>query len=256
MDSHIASPKDNKLILVKRDGHVGMGSLWTALSYKTFHIEAEFAGIWGKYRTGEKNDLLAEASQTSPESVWLLQGGIALESRYGFLDDRLQVGLDAGIASAQSGPGFGIQEQRGDAESPKISTSKYKSNFKFNPAYTVDLLLYKEVLGGISGTYYFKPHVSYFFSRNFGLRGDVISSFALEKSNTSGNSNLLAVELDASAFLRTENGFYFSLAYGILFPLPKGGLDYTTAALTGSQHKLYGTARVAQTLQLYLGLLF
>ena len=252
MDSHIADPKDNKLTLVKRDGHVGMGSLWTSLSYKTFHIEAEFAGIWGKYHRGEKNDPLALPGQTSPDSLWLLQGGIALESRLGFLDDRLQVGLDAGIASAQSGPGFGTQEQTGIAESQKAPAGKYKTNFKFNPAYNVDLLLYREVLGGISGTYYFKPHISYFFSRNLGLRADAISSFALKKSNTSGNSNLLGVELDASAFLRTENGFYFSLAYGVLFPLK--GLDH--AALTGSQHKNFGSAHVAQTLQLYLGLMF
>jgi uncharacterized protein (TIGR04551 family) len=255
MDSHIPDPKDNKLILVKRDGHIGMGSLWTSLSYKTFHIEAELAGIWGKYRRGEKNDPLALAGQTSPQSLWLLQGGIALESRLGFLDDRLQVGLDAGVASAQSGPGFGTQEEKGVSESQKNpSAGKYKSNFKFNPAYTVDLLLYREILGGISGTYYFKPHVSYFFSRNFGLRGDAISSFALDKSNTSGDSNLLGIELDASAFLRTENGFYFSLAYGVLFPLK--GLNHSATALTGSQHKLYGSAQVAQTLQLYLGLLF
>ena len=129
-----------------------------------------------------------------------------------------------------------------------------KTNFTFNPAYNIDLLLYREVLGGISGSYYFKPHVSYFFSRNFGLRGDAISSFALMKSNTSGNSNLLGVELDASAFLRTENGFYFSLAYGVLFPLK--GLDHAREKLESGLYSTFGTAQVAQTLQFYLGLLF
>src|SRR5207244_3121709 len=44
MDSYYDNPKaeDKKLLLVKRNGHVGLGSLWTSLSYKTFHIEAEF----------------------------------------------------------------------------------------------------------------------------------------------------------------------------------------------------------------------
>jgi len=262
MDSHRPDPADaQKLILVKRDGNVGMGSLWTSLSYKTFHIEAEFAGIWGKYSINAKNDPLAPAAnQPATDPIWLLQGGIALESKYGFLDDRLQVGLDAGIASAQSGPAFGIREDRnldpkaGDTDGQKLPASGYKSNFKFNPAYNVDLLLYREVLGGITGTYYFKPHVSYFFSRNFGLRGDAISSFALNTSNTPGGSNLLGVELDASAFLRTENGFYFSLAYGVLFPLK--GLDHAQATLPGSKYDIFRSAQVSQTLQLYLGLTF
>jgi uncharacterized protein (TIGR04551 family) len=264
MDSHHTDANVNN-ILVKRDGHVGMSSLWTSFSYKTFHIEAEFAGILGKYRIGEKDSdpLALSASGPIPDrDVWLLQGGLAVESKYGFLNDRLQVGLDLGLASAQEGPGFGINEQRnldpkpGDTDGQKLpAANKYKTNFKFNSAYNVDLLLYKEVLGGITGTYYFKPHISYFFSRNFGVRGDAISSFALNKSNTSGNSSLLGIELDASAFLRTDNGFYLSLAYGILFPLK--GLNHARQVLQDdNQHKIFGSAQIAQTLQCFVGLMF
>jgi uncharacterized protein (TIGR04551 family) len=252
--------------VVKRESHVGLLSLWQSFSYGTFNIEAEAAGIWGKYQIGEKaTDLMAkkeDGTSIPKRPIWLLQGGFALESKYGFLNDRLQIGLNGGFASAQDGPGFGIREgtkkdpKAGDGDGRKMpSESGYKTNFKFNPAYTVDLLLYREVLGGISGTYYIKPHISYFFSRNFGMRGDVITSLAPNKSNTTGNSNWLGVELDASTFLRTENGFYFQLAYGVLFPLK--GLNHRSGGdISTQQYKIFGEAQMAQTVQAYLGITF
>lgn len=243
--------------VVHRESHVGLLSLWQSFSVGTFHIEAEAAGVWGKYQTMAKNDDNTE----SKRNIWLLQGGFALESRYGFLNDRLQVGLNGGLASSQSGPGFGIRE--GSNKSPKPGhgdgakiprESGYKTNFKFNPAYSVDLLLHREVLAGISGTYFIKPHISYFFSRNFGVRGDVITSLAIDKENTTGNSNWLGVEVDASSFIRTENGFYFQLAYGILFPLK--GLNHRQSEVGTQNYNIFGEAQMAQTVQAYLGVTF
>jgi uncharacterized protein (TIGR04551 family) len=251
--------------LVKRESHVGLGSIWSAFSYDTFHIELEAAGIWGKYAVGNKDtDLLAgkdtKGNNVGNRKIWLLQGGVALESKYGFLNDRLQIGLDTGWASSQSGSGFGLREgikqnpTPGDVDGRKLpSATAYKTNFRFNPAYSVDLLLYKEVLGGISGTLYLKPHLAYFFSRNFGLRGDFLAGIAPDKSNTPGNSNWLGVEFDASAFMRTENGFYFQLAYGLLVPFK--GLNHQ-ASVVGQHFAKFGEAQLAQTLQAFLGVVF
>lgn len=252
--------------VVKRESNVGAASMWTALSYGTFHLELELAGIWGKYQIGERDtDVLArkdDGTMHAKRNVWLLQGGAALESRYGFLNDRLQVGLDGGIASSQSGPGFGMREgakkdpKPGDADGEKLPSERgYKTNFRFNPAYTVDRLLYREVLGGISGSYYIKPHIAYFFSRNFGVRGDVLTALAQSKSNTTGGSNWLGLELDATTFLRTESGFYFQLAYGVLFPFK--GLDHRKSSdIPAAQYELYGDAKIAQTVQGFLGITF
>lgn len=269
LDSQHYSPKvdaNTSATIVSRDGDVGLVSLWSAISAGTFHLEMELAGIWGKYQIGEKNtDLLASnggQAQLSKRDVWLLQGGAAIESKYGFLSDHLQIGLDGGWASSQSGPGFGIREGSQDNPKPGQTDGRklppvgdFKTNFKFNPGYTVDLLMYREVLGAITGTFYVKPHLAYFFNRNFGVRSDVITSFAPDKSNTSGNSNFLGVEVDASTFLRTESGFYFSLAYGILFPL-KGLSHQGSADLTPQRMTIFGDAKLAQTLQTYIGLVF
>jgi uncharacterized protein (TIGR04551 family) len=256
---------DRRARVVKRDGNVGLASFWSALSVGTFHLEMELAGIWGKYQIGEKDtDLLASnggAAALTKRDIWLLQGGVAVESKYGFLSDRLQLGLDGGWASSQAGTGFGIRE--GSADNPAAGSSDgrklptdngYKTNFKFNPAYGVDLLMYREVLGAITGTFYFKPHLAYFFNRNFGLRSDVIASFAPTKSNTSGDSNLLGAEIDASAFIRTDSGFYFSLAYGVLFPLK--GLNHQSSNIGAQNYATFGEARMAQTLQSFIGLSF
>ncbi len=263
---HVNLSQDNSQHqIVKRDGNVGLLSFWSALSVGTFHLEMELAGLWGKYQIGEKNtDALAKdgATSLSQRDVWLLQGGLAVESKYGFLSDRLQVGLDGGWASAQSGAGFGFREglntasQPGSLDGAKLpADGSFKTNFKFNPGYGVDLLMYREILGGISGTFYFKPHLSYFFSRNLGLRGDLITSFAPLKENTSGKSNFLGVELDASAFLRTDSGFYFSLGYGVLFPLK--GLNHEKApGMSNANFTNFGEARMAQTLQTFIGLAF
>lgn len=260
LDSNTINPNPTPLALesqVKRDGNVGLASWWMALNYKTLAIETEFAGIFGKYKVGQKpGDLLGQKE----EDIKLLSGGLALKSKYGFLNDRLQIGLDAGLASSSKGAGFGIREgananpQSGEADGKKFTHKGYKTNFNFNPAYNVDLLMYREVLGTVSGSYYLKPHISYFFSRNFGVRGDVINSFALDKENTTGNSPFLGMEFDASTFLRTDDGFYFSLAYGVLFPFK--GLSHQRSNISTQNYDLYGQAKTAQTLQFYFGLLF
>lgn len=251
-DTPGAKPEDDRdalaLKIVKRDSHVGLMSLWTELIYDTFHLEIEAAGIWGKYQVGEKStDPLAFG--TGKRDIWMLRGGIALESRYGFLNDRLQVGLNGGFASYQEGLGFGIND-----DSKNKKNTGYHTNFQFNRAYNVDLLLHREVLGGISGTAYFKPHISYFFSRNFGIRGDLITAIAPNASNTPGGSSWLGTEFDANAFLRTETGFYFQLAYGMLIPMK--GLNNSRAELTESEKSRFGTARLAQTIQAFFGVSF
>ncbi len=200
---------------IRRSAHVGSLSLWSAFSSGTFHLEAEADGIIGKY---DSNSYFAK---------W----GAALESKYGFLDDRLQLGLNGGIASAHG-----------------------QDSFIFNRAYQVDLLLHREVLGGIKGSAYAKTHLSYYFTENFGVKGDGIFAWALDREMTKGKSSLLGIELDASGFIRTDSGVYFSLSYGALFPLK--GLSWDKSALSSADHHIFGTAKTAHTLQAFLAMVF
>ncbi len=204
-----------------KDSNIGTSSFWQALSYKTFHIESEFLGVVGKEHNNKDSKIL--------------QGGAALESRYGFLRDQLQLGLNLGIASHQT------------------SSSDYKTNFMFNKAYTIDMLMYKEVIGSVDSTVYIKPHLSYFFSKNLGLRGDVISSLAPNGTSSPSGKNFLGLELDASIFARSDSGLYFSTSYGVLFPF---GLDHAKGNLSAADYKIYGKAKTAQAINSYLGITF
>lgn len=221
---HDLSDKTNAEIknnLVNRNAHISVNSFWQSFDYQTFHLESEFVGILGKYLN------------TNSSELFMLQGGAAIESRYGFLKDQLRVGLDLGIASS--------------------SGSKYKTNFTFNKSYSVDSLLYKEVKGAIDSSAYFKPHISYLFSKNFGIRADVLSSLTLNTNNVLSKKRLQGIELDASVFARSEEGLYFSATYGILFPL---GLGHSKNDLSANEYKIYGTAKNAHVINAHLGINF
>ena len=98
-------------------------------------------------------------------------------------------------------------------------------NFRFNQDYRIDLILWREIIGGITDALYLKPGVSYAFNDNFSLFGNFIYSKALKPTSTpSGTSTQLGLEIDAGVRFQTDDGFYAQLAYGILFPFD--GLQY------------------------------
>ena len=203
--------------LITRNAHISVSSFWQSFDYKTFHLESEFVGILGKYLDNSKE-------------VIMMQGGAALESRYGFLKDQLRVGLDLGIAS-----------------------SSKDNQFIFNRAYKVDSLLYKEILGAIKSSGYIKPHISYLFSKNLGVRTDVLSSLALNPQDFSSKKRLLGIEIDASVFARSEDGLYFSANYGIVFPL---GLGHSRGDLSNNEYKKHKNAKNAHVISAHLGINF
>ncbi len=254
--------------LVARNAHLGIGSLWASLYWNTFQIEVEAAGTLG--RIGRTTGDAFRWADNKAHPLWLLQGGAALRSRYGLFNDRLGIGFDTGIASGGKNPGFGLRPglnpnaKDGAFDGPQFgppSNTEFDTHFRFNPDYHVDLLLFREILGTVTNALYLRPHVGYDITDSLGVRGDLIASFATSAKGTPGGSNLLGVELDASAFYRTDDGFFCMLQYGVLVPL--AGLNHRKEALverfpTDGQayYATYGTARIAQTLQLFLGIEF
>jgi uncharacterized protein (TIGR04551 family) len=145
------------------------------------------------------------------------------------------------------------------------------SVFSFNPAYTIDLILYRHILGSISQSYYFKAWVRYDFlknalGRNLGLEADVIYSRAAAADSTIGNNANLGVEIDIKVMFVTQDRFHAGLAYGVLFPLdgfkgtPYGGADNWVEQGWGDADSYpYTTDRdltIPQTLQFFLGITY
>lgn len=214
-----------QLKIVERNAHLGSLSLWGDVRYDKLQIEAE--GVFSLAYIGDATGLSGLSNKQ-----WLPRGGFALKSKYSFLNDRLFAGLDGGYASG------GHEEN--------------SLNFNFNPDYKIDMLLFKEVLGTISGAFYAKPHVTYFFTPNLGVRADGIASFATNSNLTPGKSNVLGLELDAAAFYQSDDGFHFMFKYGLLIPF--GALNHPEN--NDESLKKYNTASTASALQLFMGINF
>ncbi|MCP4504488.1 MAG: TIGR04551 family protein [Deltaproteobacteria bacterium] len=192
----------------------------------------------------------------------VFQGGFALESSYSFLNDSLVIGVNAGVASGDDANGWGLRSvlnaepkagdfdgrQYGvcygemvtaadgsliceDAHFEDGSTMLDNSvtNFKFDPDYAIDLILFREVLGTVTNAAYLKPHVSYYLTDTIGVRGDAIYSHALLGEGTTGQSDLsgsdsfglanpMGLELDGTVFYGSDDGFYLMGQAGVLFP--------------------------------------
>lgn len=280
---------------VVRNANAGIGSLWARFEWNKLKIEAEAVGIVGliegtattsngihsvndALRTWDGNDFV-------DNPLWILQGGIALESSYAFLNDSLVVGFDAGIASGDDAPGFGLRsvlvqnprlgdfdgQQYGacleyDANDRCTRVDNTITNFKFDPDYKVDLILFREVLGTVTDAVYAKPHVTYYITENFGVRGDILYANALFDSTPPGLESPLGVEADGTVFYGSEDGFYVMLQGGVLFPLaglnhardPDAPANQPRGRLIGGQrvNERFLNAKFAYTLQALAGVQF
>ena len=222
---------------------------WFKLQYKHFTFEYEGLFTYAKFQL--------QNSSTDPTFSYnyARQWGMALDTRYDFTPN-VYVRLRAGIASGDNTPGFGVGD---DAYSKRGAYAKFDNsidNFQFNRDYRVDLLLFRELIGTVSGAYYVKPEVTYTFSNGLGGTFAPMFAQALFAANTPagasaahGTTTPLGVELDAEIFYHPKKmkGFEASLQYGLLIPF-----DSFARPDLGPTH---GTS-VAQRLLGRLGVIF
>ncbi len=251
----------------RRGLNVWTPDLWLELKYKKFKFEAEAASHLGTIQStstlpGDNNYENSDGDDGWDVNQW----GLATRLSQLLVEDRLELKFDFGWASGDSdveglSPGrSGAQAQIGDRT---IST------FRFNPAYRVDLILNRNILTRVQGTYYFKPGVRYDFIRKAtGLRlggiAEAIWTRASSFMQTPGHERDLGIELDGTLYFQSMDGslnddpqkmggFFTMLQYGVLFPL--SGLGYQSDQVRaggGSPPDL----ETAQILRLYLGVLF
>lgn len=250
---------------VRRDANAFILSLWGMFQWRKLKLEAEAVGMYGTIgNMSTSGGITAEDVYSDP--ITILQWGFALEGSYSFLHDSLIVGLNLGMASGDDAPGFGLRPAAQGATDPEPgdfdgrqygaclefrddgSCARYDTditNFKFDPDYHVDLILFREVLGTVTDAIYLKPNVTYYITEGLGVNGAVIQSFSHYASSTPGNSNLLGTELNAHLFYQSDDGFVAGLAYGILFPWQ--GLSHRKELALSSEN--FREAKFAQTVQ-------
>ncbi len=269
--------------LSRRGAWAVIPDLWLQFLYKKFRFEAEGAMIYGYLDTidsipsgGATKSSVAipgyvnQLDPTSP-GYHVLQGGIATQSEFRAIEDRLRIGFGFGWASGD--PGLTSLAPNTGSLSPKVPGDRTYTEFSFHPDYRVDLILFRNILTRVEGAYYFKPSVEYDFTRDkngqkLGGGASVIWSRASEFIQTPGHQHDLGVEIDGKVYFQSRDGtlnddrdkmggFYTSLEYGVLFPL--AGLGYLPqqqqAFGNGTGGAQLNTA-IAQILRWYVGILY
>lgn len=221
---------------VSRRADIFYPDLWARFEMKEFRIEAEFAAVLGNI---QNRSLSANATDSS-QSLGVYQFGGVLQGEAKLLNGDLEIGGEIGFASGDKAPGFGNYPRRkgsgpngatelGDTDGPQYRCDSGCSdneitNFRFNRDYRVDMILYREILGGVTDSIYFKPRAKYRITQGFEAFASVIYSRALFKNSAPGAlyqdaNESLGIEINGGVRYETEDGFYGQLQYGILFPL-------------------------------------
>jgi uncharacterized protein (TIGR04551 family) len=224
---------------VPRGGALYVPDIWAKVEQKNFRVELEAAAILGSIQ----NRALTGANGANPlqdQSLYLYQFGGVLQGEYRFLNGDLEIGAEVGFASGDSSPGYGYFTRR-DTRGVSYNSGQYIdgpqyncstipcpdntiTNFRFNQDYRVDMILYREILGGITDSIYIKPRARYRITQGFEAFASFIYSRAVFLESVPGyaygaNDPSLGIEINAGVRYETEDGFFGQLQYGILFPL-------------------------------------
>jgi uncharacterized protein (TIGR04551 family) len=228
--------------VVFRRADIFIPDLWAKVERKEFRIEAEFAAVLGSIQ----NRALTANGPGTNQALSVYQFGGVLQGEVKLLNGDLEIGGEVGFASGDKAPGFGNAPRRrsltrpgsdstelGDTEGPQYncdtgcsdpSADNAITNFRFNRDYRVDMILYREILGGVTDSLYIKPRAKYRITQGFEAFASAIYSRALFLSSVpgapfTGANESLGIEINGGARYETEDGFYGQLMYGILFPL-------------------------------------
>jgi uncharacterized protein (TIGR04551 family) len=211
---------------------------WARVTHPFFRVEAEAAAVVGSV---QQPSLIPGVLYHQP--VTAQQMGAAMESEFGAPESRVGAGLDAGYASGDQGSaGFGAfpvagapVAQPGDLNGPKADPPYHTTvnNFTFHPDYFIDRILFREIIGSVTGAVYARPHVRWDIMRIAPgtLQASVagIASWAVYPENAPGGKSPLGVEIDPTLAYQSRDGFGIALEYAVLFPL--AGLDNPVAHL-------------------------
>ena len=218
-------------------------SLWVRHRSPRLSIEAELAGVTGQI--GDPGPYSATVDYPEGAQLLMRQIGGALRAAYPVAPTKVTIGGEIGFASGDSAPGFGNRPKTisptatgsapvtapGVLEGPQYDPARgdhILRAFQFNPAYRVDLVLWREILGTVTDAFYFKPTVRWDVLSGLTVDGQIVYSQALSPSSTpsavTGHpSSPLGIEVDTKVGYATDDGFVSWLQYGVLFPL--GGFD-------------------------------
>ncbi len=255
---------------IHRRAYANIASLWIRYLGPRLRVETEIAGVYGHVGDPGVDPTVA----TQPPEILLRQLGGTLVVDYKISPNKLKLGVEVGAASGDDAPGFGNVpglarpgigtgptyplEPYGSLEGPQWGTGDRSiRNFRFNPAYRVDLVLFRHILGQVTDAMYVKPTLRWDILPGLRLDEAIVYSRAMYAQSTpsakadptdltgakylsgSGDANL-GVELDSTLSYTSGDGFQAWVSWGALQPL--GGLSYNDATLSRAHFVELGLA--------------
>ncbi len=233
--------------VVRRDFSASVLDGWARLVGPTMRIEAEVAYLRAYIGEGSVIPGVRYGLPLTSD-----QWGAALESDFGAPTDWFSAGLDMGIASGDAAYGFGVdtggidleqpQPQPGDLDGPQANPpyDRRVDNFRFNPDYRVDKIMFREIIGTVTDAVYVRPHmrVDLWKAAPGRLRFDAAAIYAqaLYSTSTPGGEAPLGLEIDPSLEYVSRDGFGATLDYAVLFPL--AGFDNVADGLPAQPAQL------------------
>jgi len=227
---------------VNRGAGASTLDLWGRFESRRLKIEAEVVGIYGSIAN------VAQAGEVAQGPILLRQFGGALRGEVKFLDGRIRVGAEGGLASGDTAPGFGNYPGRGqpsagdydgrqyacDTQTAGPCTDNDVRNYRFNQAYRVDEILWRQIVGGVTKAFYVKPTFRWDILEGVGLNAQVVYSQSLNPESTPSTTRApLGVEVDLGFSYASDDGFMAWVKYGFLAPL--AGFDFSPGSgKTGS----------------------
>jgi uncharacterized protein (TIGR04551 family) len=227
--------------LVPRNASLYIPDVWLRYEERGFRVEFEVAAYIGRIN----NRAMAPFEASDPnlnQALDVLNFGAVAVGEYRLLNGQLNLQLELGLASGDRAPGFGAFPGRsrppresfftepGDIDGPQFNCGvggcrdSFIRNFRFNRAYHVDNILWRELIGTVTDAFYAKPTLRYTLAPGFDAFGSVIYSQAIYSESTpSFTEHPLGLETNLGARYETEDGFVARVEWSVLFPL--GGLQ-------------------------------
>ncbi len=209
---------------------------YTVVSHPEF-----FGAVEAVYAGGQVEQASLVPGLLLRQPIKSTQLGVAVETEIGTPTSPFGFGVDGGYASGDPGATLGAI--------PQPPLNNQLNSFRFDPDYHIDRILFREIIGTVTGAVYVRPHArARILKTPTGeLRADVagIASFASTSNWSPSGDAPLGVEIDPSLTYKSRDGFFAALEYGVLFPL--SGMDNVAAGLR---------AQPAQSFRVRLAFLF
>jgi len=221
---------------VPRGATLYIPDVWLRYEERNFRVELELAAYLGQI-----NGLARTSAQVDDpsftHSLDVMSFGGAAVGEYRLLNGQLNLQMEVGFASGDRAAGFGAYPgvpgsgdngatAPGDVEGPQFKCGlggcgdNAIRNFRFNRAYRVDSILFRELVGTVTDAVYVKPTIRYTLTQGFDLFGSAIYSQSIYAESTpSSTDRMLGIETNLGARYETEDGFVARVDWSVLFPL-------------------------------------